>query len=459
MSKHDLFSEFNPVTAKAWKQKIQVDLKGADYNNTLIWKSPEQIHVKPFYNSEDLKPETYSPNTKATTWTINEHVYVNNETSANNKAQSALKKGASAITFSINTEQCNIDLLLKDLDLASTDIYFQLSFLSSDFVMKLDEFAFKNAASFYVSTDIIGRLAESGNWYTTLQNDHANLERILDSCSNLKSSVSVNMSLYQNAGATCVQQLAYGLAHANEYLNYFKNQTNTLFTFKVAVGSNYFFEISKLRALRLLWQTLASEYQNNTNCHIVAYPTSRNKTIYDYNTNMLRSTTECMSAILGGANSISNTAYDSIFHKTNEFGSRIARNQLLILKHESYFDKVNNPSDGSYYIESLTQQLAEKALQLFKDIEAYGGFLNQLKEGIIQKKIKESALKEQDDFNTGKVVLVGTNKYPNTKDSMKDNLELYPFLKNNPRKTLIEPILSKRLAETYEQERLKHEQH
>jgi methylmalonyl-CoA mutase len=172
---------------------------------------------------------------------------------------------------------------------------------------------------------------------------------------------------------------------------------------------------------------------------------------------MLRTTTESMSAIFGGANTICNLAYDSIYHKTNEFGERIARNQLLILKHESYFDKVDNPSNGSYYIENLTEQLAEKALQLFKDIESNGGFLKYLKEGNIQRKIKESATKEQEQFNTKDVILLGTNKHTNLKDKMKQELELYPFVKTNPRKTLIEPIIEHRLAEQIEQQRLKHE--
>ena len=130
---------------------------------------------------------------------------------------------------------------------------------------------------------------------------------------------------------------------------------------------------------------------------------------------------------------------------------------MLVLKHESYFDKVLNPSDGTYYIESLTQQLAEKALELFKDIEAKGGFVKQLFSGTIQRKIKESAAKEQDQFNKGETVLLGTNKHPNFNDKMKDNLELYPFVKINQRKTLIEPIIEKRLAEAFEQERLKTE--
>jgi methylmalonyl-CoA mutase len=253
------------------------------------------------------------------------------------------------------------------------------------------------------------------------------------------------------------------LAHANEYLNHFDNvitdeeKQSLVIIFNVSVGTNYFFEIAKLRALRKLWATLASEYKVNPDCHIFATPTKRNKTLYGYNTNMLRTTTECMSAILGGANTISNLPYDSIYHKSNTFAERIARNQLLILKHESYFDKVNNPSDGTYYIESLTEQLAEKALQLFKDIEANGGFLKLLKQGNIQRKIKESAAKEQEQFNNNETILLETNKHTNPKDKMKQELELYPFVKTNPRKTLIEPIIERRLAEPIEQQRLKTE--
>jgi methylmalonyl-CoA mutase len=265
--------------------------------------------------------------------------------------------------------------------------------------------------------------------------------------------LTISSGIYQNAGANIVQQLAYTLAQANEYFNRIP-AINQPITIEVAVGTNYFFEIAKLRALRLLFNTLASEYNHNFDCHIIATPTKRNKTLYDYNVNMLRTTTECMSAILGGADAVANLAYDAIYHKDNEFGDRISRNQLLVLKHESYFDKVNNPADGAYYIETLTEQLAEKALELFKDIEKNGGLISQLIDGTIQRKINESAQKEQELFDSGKEVLLGTNKYPNKNDQMKNDLELYPFVKQNARKTLITPIIEKRLAEKLEQERL-----
>jgi methylmalonyl-CoA mutase len=299
--------------------------------------------------------------------------------------------------------------------------------------------------------DPIGQLTKDGNWFENIENDFKKLNAIaVTTTTNI---LSISAGIYQNAGANMVQQLAYTMAHVNEYFNRIPAIKHPI-TIEVAVGTNYFFEIAKLRALRILFNTLKKEYQHNFDCNIIATPTKRTKTIYDYNVNMLRTTTECMSAILGGANVVANLPYDGLYHKDNEFGDRISRNQLLVLKHESYFDKVNNPADGAYYIENLTEQLAEKALLLFKDIEANGGLITQLIEGNIQRKISESAQKEQDLFDSGKETLLGTNKYPTKNDRMKDDLELYPFVKQNPRKTLITPIIEKRLAEKLEQERL-----
>ncbi|WP_418603222.1 methylmalonyl-CoA mutase subunit beta [Hwangdonia sp.] len=452
-----LFDGFNSVSAKQWKQKIQVDLKGADYNDTLIWNSNEGIAVKPFYHADDFDEFPKPSNTKATQWNICQTIFVADVEKSNLKAIDAIERGAESIKFIIPNDSVSIEGLLKNINLTSTLFYFDLQFLNNDYVKQLSVIPAK--AGIHIQTDIIGHLAKSGNWFNNLKDDHKHFESIVKNTNTF----SVDASLYQNAGANMVQQLAYGLAHANAYLNHLENiidnEKKSTFNaiFQVSVGTNYFFEIAKLRALRTLWNTLASEYNINPNCNIIAVPTKRNKTLYDYNTNMLRTTTECMSAVLGGANTICNLPYDAIYHKNNEFGERIARNQLLILKHESYFDKVNNPADGTYYIESLTHQLAEKALELFKDIEANGGFLKQLKEGTIQRKIKESANKEQQQFNAGEEVLLGSNKHPNTNDKMKDELELYPFVKTKSRKTLIQPIVEKRLAESLEQIRLKTE--
>ncbi|HSM63392.1 MAG TPA: methylmalonyl-CoA mutase subunit beta [Gillisia sp.] len=455
-----LFNEFHEVSAKEWKQKIQFDLKGADYNETLIFHSKDGISVKPFYNAEDLKDPIAIAN--PTKWNVCEKIYVASDIKSNKKALEVLKKGAESLWFVISSEKTDYNILLENIELSTTPIYISFEFLSEEAVNSITTYLAGKDHQVSLQIDLIGNLARSGNWYHDLKKDHEILNKIVGKADGFKSVISVDGSLYQNAGATIPQELAYMLAHANEYLNHFNNDDNSTtkaqIQFLTATGSNYFFEIAKLKALRLLFASLASEYKISEKCSILAQPSKRDKTLYDYNVNLLRTTTQSMSAVLGGADEVYNSPYDAIYHKNNEFGDRIARNQLLVLKNESYFDKVSNASDGAYYIETLTQQFAEKALEIFKEIENGGGFLKQLKEGIIQRKISESAAKEQELFDAGKIILIGTNKFQNPEDRMANDLELYPFLKMNPRKTLLQPILEKRLSEKSEQERLKTEQ-
>ena len=448
--KEKLFKEFETVSSKQWKQQIQYELKGADYNETLVWESVEGIKVKPFYHSDELE-NNINIQTSKKPFSILQNIFVHDVKKSNKRALDSLNRGAESIRFTIENDKIYIEELLQNLQLENVTYYFYLPFISIDFATKINNYATKNNADFIIQIDPVGQFCQDGNWFENLEKDFDKLNKI--SKNSLSPFLNINSIIYQNAGANIVQQLAYTLGHVNEYFNGISS-INQPITIEVSVGTNYFFEIAKLRALRLLFSTLASEYNHNLDCHIVVTPTKRNKTLYDYNVNMLRTTTECMSAILGSANAIANLPYDALYHKDNEFGDRISRNQLLILKHESYFDKVNNPTDGAYYIESLTKQLAEKALLLFKEIEANGGFIKQLIEGNIQKKICESAQKEQDLFDSGKEILLGTNKYPNKNDKMKHDLELYPFVKHNPRKTLIVPIIEKRLSEKLEQERL-----
>ena len=445
-----LFNEFEPVSSKQWKQQIQYELKGADYNETLVWESPEGIKVKPFYHQDEAGAKL-NIKTPEHPFSILQNIFVHDVKKSNERALDTLNRGAESVRFTIENETVSVEELMQNLPLGNTPYFFYLPFLSIDFVTKINAFAIKNKANITIQVDPIGQLIKDGNWFENLDKDFEKLNTITS-----KSSIpflTISTGIYQNAGANMVQQLAYSLAHLNEYFNRIP-YINQPITIEVSAGTNYFFEIAKLRALRLLFATLAKEYNHNLDCHIIVTPTKRNKTLYDYNVNMLRTTTECMSAILGSANTISNLAYDNLYHKDNEFGDRISRNQLLILKKESYFDAVNNPADGTYYIESLTEQLAEKALLLFKEIEEKSGFITQLIEGNIQRKITESAQKEQELFDSGKETLLGTNKYPNKNDRMKHDLELYPFVKQNPRKTLIVPIIEKRLAEKMEQERL-----
>lgn len=450
-----LFHDFDPVSSKQWKQKIQFELDGADYNQTLVWNSPEDIQVRPFYHGDEFKGIA-AVHTKASQFKICQNIFVHDLAKSNLRALDSIHRGAESIRFTIHKETVDIAKLLENLPLEKVAIYFNLTFLSVDFVKKIEAFAQKTKAKIFCNLDPIRQLAKDGNWFATKEKTNFETLNLLSTATTNVSLISINGGLYQNAGANMVQQIAYSLAHANEYFNRITTINQTI-VFEISVGSNYFFEIAKLRALRLLFNLIAKEYNHNLDCHLLVSPSKRNKTIYDFNVNMLRTTTECMSAILGGADAVANLPYDALYHKDNEFGDRMARNQLLILKHESCFDKVDNPADGSYYIETLTNQLAEKALILFKEIEANGGFLKQLNEGVIKKKIQESANKEQELFDAGKEILLGTNKYPNKKDRMKEELELFPFVKIKPRKTLITPIIEKRLAEKLEQERLKEE--
>ncbi len=443
--------DFEPSSAAAWKQKIQFDLKGADYNETLLTKTNEGITIKPFYHLDDFKKLNIPVSEAA--YKICQKISVTSEEEANKIAVDVIQRGANALKF-IAKKPFNSNLLFAHLLNKKIEFHFQLEFLSEVFITELTELL-KNETVFY-NIDIIGNLARSGNWYTSLNNDFKVVEDLLQKNTSYFL-LSVNVDMYQNSGANIVQQVAYALAHVNEYLTKFGGAIANKIQFNFAVGTHYFFEIAKIRAFKYLYNLIVSEYETTANVQIYAEPSLRNKTLYDYNVNMLRTTTESMSAILGGANTISNSAYDSVFHNSNEFGDRVARNQLLILKEESYFKNAQHIATNSYYIEAITKQIAEKALALFKEIEKSGGFLQQLKVGTIQRKIVENAKKEQAQFNSGELVLLGTNKYPNEQDNMKHDLQVHPFVERNPKRTLIIPIIPKRLAEELEQKRLKNE--
>lgn len=456
-NKEKLFSEFETVSKKAWKQKIQVDLKGADYNESLLWQSPEGITVKPFYHSEDLNGIPQPKTAKNRNWKVAELVVMDGTDSLKYRLDKARKGGAESLVIRLNEKDNNTLQLLNDLADSKIETAVILD-CNPEILEDYNRTLFTTNPHLHIYWDPIGNFAASGNWVQSQKEDLNQLEKVHRE---YKVAITVDSSIYQNAGAHSIQQLAYSMSHANEYLHFFeqnKLETNALeVTFLVTQGSNYFFEIAKLRALRILWQVLSEAYNINTECWIIAGPSIRNKTVYDYNINLLRSTTESMSAILGGADTVYNLPYDFLYHKSNDFAERIARNQLLILKEEGYLSSVENPADGSYYIESLTKEMSEKSLQLFKQLEKGGGFLKGLQSHQIQKKIKESDQAEKEALILGKTVLVGTNKYLNPEDKMKGQLEVDPFQKRRKRQTRIEPILPSRLAAKLEIKRLRDE--
>ena len=302
--------------------------------------------------------------------------------------------------------------------------------------------------------DPIGHFARYGNWFENEQKDFKKIQEFQQKIPSDYRFILIDTSIYKNSGASIVQEIAYGLSQAVDYIENLNKNTALQISFNFATGSHYFFEIAKLKAFRVLWQLILNEYNLQDNAIIYAQPTLRNKTIFDPYVNMLRTTMEMMSSILGGANFISNIPYDFIYKKSNEFSERIARNQLIILQKEAAFNQAINATEGNYYIEEITAKIAEKSLSVFKQIESGGGFLKQLYEEKIQQKISETAQMEQKLFNEGKIVLTGTNKYINENEKI-DKIEKYPFLKKRNYKTLIQPIVPKRLAEEIEKKRLK----
>ncbi|PZD78274.1 methylmalonyl-CoA mutase subunit beta [Mesonia sp. K7] len=449
MSKH-LMKDFPPVSAKEWKQKIQVDLKGENYES-LITQTPEGIHIKPFYHQDDRSGFTTSYHPES--WKVTEKFVIDGKNELQGLIENSLQKGSEAIWLECQDSSKCIELLEK-IDFHHTSVFVELkAFAKSDIDTII---ALAKNKNINLGVDIIGNLAETGNWYENLQKDHDLLNELIQKPN---VSLAIHLDLFQNAGANMVQQLAYSLGQVNEYYNHCKNQKikpNEIVVIN-AVGSNYFFEVAKIKALRNLIATLSSAYGFEEKISVYSTPSHRNKTVYDYNVNMLRTTTECMSAIIGGSDFVANMSYDGIFHHPNEFGSRISRNQLLVLKSESYFNELGNVADGSYYIEEIIDQLSEKAWSLFKEIEKSGGFLTQLKEGTIQRKIKEQEKQERESYENGKKILVGSNKYLNKEEKVKETLDVSPFLEKEVRKTLLEPILKKRLAENIEKDRLNNE--
>ncbi len=388
-----LFTEFTPTTAAQWKEQLVKDLKGIDYN-TLVWKTNSGIDVQPFYTKENLNSNP-APVFTTHDWAICELIRVENEKQTNALALNALQNGASGLVFHISSS-LNYALLLKDILLEHIYCLFK--------VVPAHQ---KEVITFLSSIN-------SGD------NCYIECDDLLSSNPELKntsSTIAVNTTLYQEAGANTIHEIAFSIAHINEYLNHV-SENNQLAGIKkihvsISVGGDFFMEIAKIRALRKSIEFLMQYYSVNAPIHIHAQTTLLNKSSIDSYNNMLRSTTEAMSASIGGANSILVLPFDVEFNATNDFSSRMARNQQLILKDESYLNVVADISAGSYYIETITEILCEKAWEHFKTIEAKGGLKATLKSNYIQDSIHTDAEVLIEQFKIGKLVLVGINKFQN----------------------------------------------
>ncbi len=451
-----LFSEFPPVSTEQWEAKIQEDLKGADYEKKLIWRTAEGFKVKPYYRSEDLNglkemlsnlpgefPFTRGTVSETNKWLIGQDLETPNPAKANALAKEALERGAEALLLNSS----NIDSaallkeMLKGLDLSKATLCFN-SAPSYQTLLKIiievyqslgiDFKEFKGTLDF----DPLSYFLINGHFYSNESDDlNQGVELLKASLDNSEFKVlSVNGQYFHNAGSSLVQELAFSLAAGNEYLSWYTSKGFNIdevakkMVFLFAVSGNYFMEIAKLRAARLLWAKIVEQYDPETadsaKMYIHSMTANWNKTIYDPYVNMLRTTTEAMSAAIGGADIITVLPFDMNYQEPDEFSLRIARNQQIILKEEANLDKVIDPSAGSYYIESLTASIAEAAWKLFLEIEDMGGMLNAIKNGFIQGKVAEEASRKKDDIANRRTLILGTNQHPNLNENMLSKIQM-----------------------------------
>lgn len=500
-TKQKLFSEFPPITTQQWEEIIIKELKGADFEKKLIWKSNEGIAVKPFYRKEDIEslpwikqhshtemPIIRSFKTIDNNWVIFEEVYVGNIDKANQQAVEALKKGAEGIEFIIQ-EKIHYDLvnlfqnqeefsrLVKGINLEKTPLRFVSGCNTGVLLSMLDEeikMQQINPSKIKVTFDFdpIGHLTLNGNFFVSEENVYkqmASLCKFYDNINLKEKVIGINGYYFQNAGATLIQEISLSLAIASEYLKQLSDlglsikQIAEKMSFNLGVGSNYFMEIAKLRAIRYLWTKLLEAFDENAmnvSLYIHTITTNWNKTAYDPYVNILRNTTEAMSAVIGGVDSLTVRPFDAIYKSSDSFSQHIARNIQLILKEESHLNKVIDPAGGSYYIESLTQSFIEEAWKMFMAIEDLGGYVEAFKKGKIQEMIEATQQKRNMNLAMRHEILLGTNQYPNLNETINQQVVpcLMAGLMPSGKPVVNKPIRIYRGAQAFEELRLATEQ-
>lgn len=482
----NLFTEFQPIPTSKWEEVINKDLKGADYEKRLVWKTMEGFSVRPYYRAEDLESLGHINNSPAqfpfargtkeqNNWLVRQgYCAWESFEKANRAAVDGLSRGVESVSFSINGAKeislSEMETLLKGIDLAKTEVNFEeCSCATSQIIGSFIEYSKKQGvspsdirASF--DFDPLRSLTITGNF--ACANYMTTLKESLELVANYPGIrvIGVEGYAFNNAGATIVQELAFAMAMGSEYLNlltsagYSADEVASRIKFTFAIGPNYFLEIAKFRAARILWANIAHEYGakkvDSQKISVHAITAQWNMTVYDAYVNMLRSTTEAMSAALAGVDSIEVLPFDYTYRSPAEFSNRIARNTQIILKEEAHFNKVNDPAAGSYYIENLTSSIAEEAWTLFKTVEERGGYIEALKEGYVQGLIKTSANKRDLNIATRREILLGTNQYPNFNEKADNEVTLDVVTRGsrdqkstNP---IVEPIEIYRGAQAFE---------
>ena len=440
MEKEKLFSNFPPVSSEEWKEKIVEDLKGADYDRKMIWKTPEGFSVKPFYRKEDLpQGHTAAPgefpytrgNKNSNSWLVRQDIDATDAAEANAKAKRVVAQGVDSLAFKVKGKLLTpeyIPTLLCGIVAEAVELNFNVcAGKAVEFATLLAEYLKQSGCNLEktrgsINYDPIGRELLKGK----ASEDYTEVMKALAEATATMPRYrcfAVNSNRLNNAGAYITQELGYALAWGNEYLASATEAGIPVdavagkLKFNMGISSNFFMEIAKFRAARTLWAKIVEQYEPKCNCSckmiIHAETSSFNLTLFDSYVNMLRTQTEAMSAALAGVESITVTPYDSVYEQPTDFALRIAKNQQLILKHESHLDKVADPAGGSYYIESLTASIAAEAWKLFLAIEQDGGFHKAVKEGKVQSAVEESFNSRRTALAKRKEILLGTNQYPN----------------------------------------------
>ena len=453
--KEKLFSEFAPVSTEEWMAKITADLKGVPFEKKLVWKTGEGFNVNPFYRAEDiegLKTTESLPGEfpyvrgtkKDNDWKVRQNIEVTCFKGANEKALDILNKGVTSLGFIIKGSDVNaenIATLLEGICPECVELNFNTCNCKAEMLIGIlaDYFKGKGAD--------LEKCKGSVNYdpfKKPLVKGKGNENWVEAAIAVLKAGVAlpgykvlaVNAFYFNNAGAYISQELGYALAWGNELLAKLTEagqdatEVAKKIKFNFGISSNYFMEIAKFRAARWLWAEIVAAYKPACDCackmHVHAQTSEWNMTVYDAHVNLLRSQTEAMSAALAGVDSITVRPFDKTYQTPDDFSERIARNQQLLLKEECHLDKVVDPSAGSYYVEVLTNSLADVAWKLFLEVEDKGGFGAEVASGEIQKAVNASNEARKKAVATRREILLGTNQFPNFNEVAAEKIKEAP---------------------------------
>ena len=442
-NKEKLFTEFSAPTTQEWLDKIEVDLKGADFQKRLVWKTNEGFSVQPFYRREDVD-KLQTPNAMPdefpfvrgnkkdnNLWYVRQEIDASDAKNANAKALDVLNKGIDSLSFRIPGNAVSAEFIEQLLDGILCDVV-EVNFntckrhsveLAQILVAYFEKKGYsKEKVVGSIDWDPIEKIVVDGKDVQPVLKFAPALIDTLKDYSNFRC-ISVNSVSLNNSGAYIVQELGYAIAWGNEYLQQLVDAgveptlAASKIKFNMGISENYFMEIAKFRAARMLWAQIVKQYEPKCDCAckmcVNAVTTSYNMTVFDAYVNMLRSQTETMSAAIAGVHSIVVTPFDAVYETPNDFSERIARNQQLLLKEECHFDKVVDPASGSYYIEELTTSLAAEGWKIFLKVEEEGGFLAAALAGTIQDDINATNEKRHLHAAQRREFILGTNQFPN----------------------------------------------